>query len=178
MPRGICRKAADWSGEEEVVAAGFLEHPTSIAADGQTLLLGFHDIYRLTAAVGAKPQPWLKTQFLEGWGAVSPHGRWAAYHSNETGRDEIYVQGYPELRGKRQVSQAGGDYPQWQQRRPGTLLVGPRWHAHGGGGEAGTGGHRKWEARGALPRPGDYVPWFQASSDGKRFLVMEPEGGS
>ena len=112
-PRGICRKAADWSGEEEVVATGFLEHPTSIAADGQTLLLGFHDIYRLTAAVGAKPQPWLKTQFQEGWGAVSPHGRWAAYHSNETGRDEIYVQGYPELRGKRQVSQAGGDYPRW-----------------------------------------------------------------
>jgi Tol biopolymer transport system component len=53
-PRGICRKAADWSGEEEVVATGLLEHPTSIAADGQTLLLGFHDIYRLTAAVGGQ----------------------------------------------------------------------------------------------------------------------------
>jgi hypothetical protein len=77
------------------------------------LLLGFHDIYRLTAAVGAKPQPWLKTQVQEGWGAISPDERWAAYHSNETGRDEIYVQGYPELGGKRQVSQAGGNYPQW-----------------------------------------------------------------
>jgi hypothetical protein len=70
---------------------------------------------RQSAAVGAKPQPWLKTQFQEGWGAVSPHGRWAAYHSNETGRNEIYVQGYPELRGKRQVSQAGGDYPRWSR---------------------------------------------------------------
>ena len=65
-----------------------------------------------------------------------------------------------------------------EQRRPGTLLVGPRWHAHGGGGEAGTGGHRKWEARRRSSASRRLCPWFQASSDGKRFLVMEPEGGT
>ena len=28
--------------------------------------------------------------------ALSPDGRWVAYHSNQSGRDEVYVQAYPE----------------------------------------------------------------------------------
>jgi Tol biopolymer transport system component len=178
LPRGICRKAADWSGEEEVVGTGLLEHPTSIAADGQTLLLGFHDIYRLTAGGGAKPQPWLKTQFLEGWGAVSPDGRWAAYHSNETGRDEIYVQAFPELRGKRQVSQAGGDYPQWSS--DGRELY---WLAASGTVVAAEvkpeqAGIESGKPEALFRFPETMFPWFQTSSDTKHFLVMEPEAGS
>ncbi len=36
-----------------------------------------------------------------------------AYQSDETGRYEIYVQGFPELRGKWQISTAGGWFPRW-----------------------------------------------------------------
>jgi len=36
-----------------------------------------------------------------------------AYTSDETGRDEIYVQAFPVPHGKFQISTAGGQYPRW-----------------------------------------------------------------
>jgi Tol biopolymer transport system component len=45
----------------------------------------------------------------------SPDGRWIAYSSNESGRREVYVQPYPSLSGKWQVSTAGGRDPGWRR---------------------------------------------------------------
>ena len=46
--------------------------------------------------------------------ALSPDGRWLAYTSNESGRNEVYVRTYPDVAGGRwQVSQAGGITPVW-----------------------------------------------------------------
>jgi Tol biopolymer transport system component len=55
----------------------------------------------------------LSNPYSESWPAVSPDGRWLAYQSNESGRDEIYVR---PLRGegtRRQVSRRGGVSPVW-----------------------------------------------------------------
>ena len=41
----------------------------------------------------------------------SPDGRWVAYRSNESGRNEIYVAPFPGPGGKWQISTAGGDLP-------------------------------------------------------------------
>ena len=157
------------------MGAGFLQLPTSIAADGQTVLLGLHDIYRLPTAAGAKLQPWLKTQFQEGWGAVSPHGRWAAYHSNETGRSEIYVQGYPELQGKRQVSQAGGSYPRWRSDGRELYWLAPVDTVMAAEVKPGQAGIESRKPEALFRVPATIFPWFEASSDGKRFLFMEPK---
>jgi Tol biopolymer transport system component len=40
---------------------------------------------------GGKPFPYLQSQFDEQDGRFSPDGKWVAYMSNESGRDEIYV---------------------------------------------------------------------------------------
>jgi Tol biopolymer transport system component len=45
---------------------------------------------------------------------ISPDSRWLAYVSNESGRDEVYVQRFPDGGGKRQVSPAGGAAPRWR----------------------------------------------------------------
>jgi serine/threonine-protein kinase len=46
--------------------------------------------------------------------SLSPSGRWMAYESTETGRDEIYVRPYPNAdEGKWQVSTGGGINPKW-----------------------------------------------------------------
>ena len=45
---------------------------------------------------------------------ISPDGRWLAYSSDESGTLEVYVQRYPELGDKRQVSIGGGGQPQWR----------------------------------------------------------------
>ncbi|MBM3735353.1 MAG: hypothetical protein FJW39_06145 [Acidobacteria bacterium] len=83
---------------------------TAVSPDGKVLLFGGNDIMKLTLA-GGGVEPWLKTDFSE-WGAVfSPDGRWVAYGSDESGRFEICVQGYPETRGKWLVSAVGGAFP-------------------------------------------------------------------
>ena len=46
--------------------------------------------------------------------ALSPDGRWIAYESTETGRDEVYVRPFPDAQGgKWQVSTSGGFNPKW-----------------------------------------------------------------
>ncbi len=48
--------------------------------------------------------------------SVSPDGRWLAYESNESGRLEVYVQGYPTPTARIQASREGGSWPQWSKR--------------------------------------------------------------
>ena len=67
-----------------------------------------------------KPSPYLQTEFDEKHGRFSPDGRWVAYTSNESGRDEVYVQSFPLSGAKFQISAGGGTEPQW--RRDGTEL--------------------------------------------------------
>jgi eukaryotic-like serine/threonine-protein kinase len=52
---------------------------------------------------------------------LSPDTRWIAYSSDESGRREVYVQGFVPDRvpaagsGKWQISTAGGDKPRWRR---------------------------------------------------------------
>lgn len=57
--------------------------------------------------------PLLQTQFSETQPAVSPDGHWIAYTSNASGRDEVYVQDFPDLARKWQISADGGSEPMW-----------------------------------------------------------------
>ncbi|MGH9144897.1 MAG: TolB family protein, partial [Vicinamibacterales bacterium] len=50
----------------------------------------------------------------------SPNGRWVAYTSTESGRDEVYVASFPTPSVKRQISADGGVQPRW--RRDGAEL--------------------------------------------------------
>ena len=69
-----------------------------------------------------KPYPYLESTSNEGHGQFSPDGKWIAYASDESGKLEIYVQGFPVTGGgKWQVSAGGGDQPQWT--RNGTELI-------------------------------------------------------
>ncbi|HXG57647.1 MAG TPA: protein kinase, partial [Thermoanaerobaculia bacterium] len=51
----------------------------------------------------------------EGWPQFSPDGRWIVYHSDESGRYEIYVQPFPPNGAKYQVSTGGGFTPRWSR---------------------------------------------------------------
>jgi len=75
------------------------------------------------------PSLFLKTPFRELHGAFSPDGRWVAYQSNESGRDEVYVRPFvpptdatraaatapATAGGQWQVSTAGGVHPIWRR---------------------------------------------------------------
>jgi len=47
-------------------------------------------------------------------GQVSPDGRWIAYRSDESGKNEIYITSFPKPTGELQVSIAGGVTPRWR----------------------------------------------------------------
>lgn len=48
-------------------------------------------------------------------GVISPDGRWIAFVTNESGRDEIVVQPFPGPGGRVQVSTSGGTEPLWSR---------------------------------------------------------------
>jgi len=62
-----------------------------------------------------KPFPVLQTQASETAATLSSNGRWLAYASDETGRDEVYVQSFPTGGGKKQVSFGGAHSPRWRR---------------------------------------------------------------
>jgi len=74
----------------------------------------------LPLAADAKPVPILQTPADEYAARFSPDGRWIAYTSDESGREEVYIQGFPLNGNKRQISHQGGSWPEW--RRDGNEL--------------------------------------------------------
>jgi Tol biopolymer transport system component len=49
--------------------------------------------------------------------AFSPDGRWIAYVGEETGRSEVFVQPFPEMNRRWQVSNEGGTAPIWSRAK-------------------------------------------------------------
>ena len=64
---------------------------------------------------GAAPVPVVATAADEGYGTLSPDGRWLAYVSNESALYQVYLQAFPGPGLRRQVSANGGLEPQWSR---------------------------------------------------------------
>jgi Tol biopolymer transport system component len=120
--RVLLWKLTDGSGSEEKLLVGGPQdhfHPAAWSPDGRVLaftnasLTGTAlDIWMLPLGKTV-PEPFAKTRFNERSPRFSSDGRWVAYVSDESGRDEIYVQPYPGPGGKSQVSADGGSEPVW-----------------------------------------------------------------
>ena len=63
-----------------------------------------------------KAFPFLQTEFGETSPHFSPDGKWLVYASDESGRNEVYVQPFPATGGKWQISTEGGFRPKWSAR--------------------------------------------------------------
>jgi Tol biopolymer transport system component len=57
--------------------------------------------------------PVAQTPADETEGQFSPDGKWVAFVSNETGRQEVYLQSFPQSSGRSQVSTSGGAQVRW-----------------------------------------------------------------
>lgn len=116
----IFRKAADGSAEAEQVHEGEHDQAASnVSPDGKYVVYQENhpetrsDLWVLPLDGEEKPRPFLITAFAESAARFSPDGRWLAYHSDESGRDEVYVRPFPGPGGKWQVSSGGGEEPRW-----------------------------------------------------------------
>jgi Tol biopolymer transport system component len=94
------------------------------STDGKTVLYAVgnpFEVWALPMTGDKKPYPLVNQKFRYIRAKFSPDGRWFAYTSNESGRDEIYVQTFPPSGGKSQVSVNGGAYAYW--RRDGKEII-------------------------------------------------------
>jgi Tol biopolymer transport system component len=71
------------------------------------------DIWVLDVAT-RKAEPFLQTAASERFPAFSPDGKWLAYSSDVSGRDEVYVQPYPGPGARVPVSTGVGWAPAWR----------------------------------------------------------------
>jgi Tol biopolymer transport system component len=124
----LYQKASSGAGAEEVLLEDNRDKfPTSWSPDGRFILYRTagaqtrEELFLLPLSGDRKPIPFLSTRFDEGFGQFSPDGRWVAYRSNESGRNEVYVVPFPGPGGKWQISTAGGDRPRW--RRDGNEIL-------------------------------------------------------
>lgn len=116
-------KLADGSGGEERLLGDDFDDasaiPDSVSPDGKTLLFsrqgstGAKETDALALDGSGKIQPVLRSTFNQSQVQFSPDGHWVVYTSNESGRDEIYVQPFPATGGKWMISNGGGVYPLW-----------------------------------------------------------------
>ena len=131
-------------------------------------------------APDAKPRPYLRTRFNESWGRFSPEAppRWVAYQSDETGRYEVYIQAFPEPRGKFQISTGGGQYPQWGAGGRELFYVSPDYKLMAVSLKLGADSVEPSTPRELFPLPALDIGWspYDTAPDGQRFLVRATPG--
>ena len=116
----IYRQRADGSAPPERLLASSRSLAEALwSRDGQWLVvrttLPTRDINGFRPGTDSAPVPLVASpRFDERAPTLSPDGRFIAYQSDESGRDEIYVRPFPKVEeGRWQLSTAGGGEPLW-----------------------------------------------------------------
>jgi len=100
LPRPV--RLTDWSRDGRLI----LYSTTSMDTGS--------DIWALPLTEKGQPFAVISAPFNQSEGRLSPDGRWLAFTSNESGRDEIYVRSFPADEGRWLVSTGGGTQPWWR----------------------------------------------------------------
>ncbi len=129
---GIYRRRADGSGDADSVyveaqATSILDFtPDGATAVTAPIRATGTDLGLLGFGAERVQRPLLATPFNEQFGTLSPDGRWLAYGSDETGRDEVYVRPFPAGGAVTLVSQHGGTEPVWSPDGRELFYIGQR----------------------------------------------------
>jgi serine/threonine-protein kinase len=183
MP-SVYKQAADGSGTvEHLSTSPTPQWPSAIAPDGQWVAVmdlmpaAVAHVVFLPLTRPPAPHPARDVRFKGSRSNFSPNGRYLAYQSDESGRDEIYVRPFPHVdNGRWQVSTAGGTRPVWARNgrelfyldASNVLTAVP----------VGTSGPtislgspaQVFDTRYAEPNPSRH---FDVSADGRRFLMLK-----
>jgi Tol biopolymer transport system component len=164
--RAVCQTPEDWSH------------------DGKTLLCSTsgekNAIWALPVEGDGAPELVVESEFSLSEARMSPDGRWLAYTSNETERNEVYVRPFRRPGERRQVSRDGGSQPEWGRGDEHELF----YRAAGGQLMAvdipeGASGLEVLTPDVLVPADAlkDVVGAYAVTADGQRFLVrMRVEG--
>lgn len=114
----LYRKRSTGVGPDELVfSSNFNSDATFWSRDGRSLIVNDlsaeQDLWEVLLPDGRATRLF-KTPSKEAGGQISPDGKWIAYSSDETGRDEVYVQSFPPSDARWRISTAGGLSPKWR----------------------------------------------------------------
>jgi Tol biopolymer transport system component/DNA-binding winged helix-turn-helix (wHTH) protein len=117
----LYQKAATAGAKEEALFGSETpKHHSDWSPDGRFIAYENEDsprnvnIWVLPLFGDRKPIPLARTGFSEMYPRFSPDGKWIAYASVESGEFEVYVQSFPAMGVKREISTNGGIQPRWR----------------------------------------------------------------
>jgi Tol biopolymer transport system component len=179
----LYQKPSNGTQKEQVIFADpAVKFTTSWSPDGKYVLFdridpqakGKTSIWVLPTFGDHKAFSLISTDFNNTYSQFSPDGRWVAYDSNESGKDEIYAVAFPNATARFQISTAGGGNPQWRgdgkelyYTDADNKIMAVDVASRGDSLEIGT-PHALWQ-----PRLEPVNPPYAATTDGKRFLANE-----
>jgi Tol biopolymer transport system component len=127
-------KSSSGTGSDDplLIEESSFKVPADYSMDGRFLAFqsignqsrGAWDVWTLSIA-DKKPAAFVAMPAAEITPAFSPDGRWIAYASDESGRQEVYVQPFPASGGKWQISTSGGNQPLWSRDGKELFYVSP-----------------------------------------------------
>jgi Tol biopolymer transport system component len=177
----IVSKPSDGSGPEEAILARPLTQIPRAASLTQSLI--FEETYpdrpnalwQMSIGTGREPQPLLVTG--EMMPTFSPDGRWIAYVSPQSGRQEILVRSSVGEGSRRQISNGGGVEPVWSSdgrelfyRADDKMMAVDVFQ-----GTVPTFGKPRVLFEGSYVFGNTEGQAFDVSRDGRRFLMMRPQ---
>ena len=113
-PKAAVRFLSDWSSDGRYL----IEETRPDAKTGR-------DIWVVPLFGDKTPYPLLHSEADEFGAALTPNGRWLAYVSNESKRNEIYVVSFPNSGKPMEISTGGGDRPVWSRDGEELYFIGP-----------------------------------------------------
>ena len=161
----------DWSSDDRYLV--YNSDPGPADKEGG---IWYHE--RGTDGAPSEAKPYLLTPAAERLARFSPDGRYVAYHSDESGRFEVYVRPFPPAPGKWQVSTGGGDQASWSADgkelfyvEGSTLMVVPVSTAPSFAPEQ---PQRLFESPDVVHVAGAQLAAYDVFPDGQRFVTIAP----
>jgi serine/threonine protein kinase len=171
--------------DEPLLPSPATTNVSSWSADGRYLAYWVadpttqYDIWVLPVQERGSPFLFLQTNYNELQPAFSPDGRWIAYTSDESGRQEVYVRAFaggPATTGARRISIDGGSLPRWRRDgrelfylSPGRKLMSAEFD----GATALVRGVPRSLFQTKV-RMADYLVGYAVAGSGKKFLLSAP----
>ncbi len=128
----LYRRPASGAGTEETVLKnGFDKWLDDLSHDGEELLYSSfdlktgYDLWTLPTRPNGQPRVFSQTPIHEGAGRLSPDGRWVAFVSRESGREEVFLAPRASPARRQQVSVDGGNDPRWSRDGTEVFFVAP-----------------------------------------------------
>jgi Tol biopolymer transport system component len=176
LPQAIVQISSD-RRESIIPVPGTESMSEDVSRDGRHLLYRQRGRQLLAVPLSKGSEPVVVRQALTGGinqSQFSPDSRWIAYHSNESGQNEVYVTAFPPTGEPWKVSSGGGFQPVWRHDGSELYYLGRDGTMNAVEVRPGNRPHfstRPLFKSGLLPVPN--VEQYAVTGDGQRFLLLK-----